>query len=79
MINLEDYFDEKKIKDKKCIVYTPKKKAVYMEEKNGEIYFVKKFMPHGKKAVTINLNLKRDQAKHYKYITDILKKLDIPH
>lgn len=79
MVNLNDYFDEEKLKEKKCIVYTQRKKAVYMEEKDGEVYFIKKYMPHGKKAIKINLNLKKDFAINYKCVSEILKKIGIPH
>lgn len=79
MINILDYFDDEKIKSKYCVVSNPKKRFVFKEEVNGEVYFIKKYTPHGKKAIRINLYLKRDRALHYRYISNLLKKLDIPH
>lgn len=79
MINSLDYFDEEKIKEKECIVNNPKKKFVFKEKINDDIFFIKKYTPHGKRAITINLFLKRDMGLHYIYISNLLKKIKIPH
>ncbi|MGL5982213.1 MAG: hypothetical protein ACRCZR_02705 [Cetobacterium sp.] len=79
MINNSDYFDDVRIKEKECLVSNPKKKFVFKEEVNGEVFFIKKYTPHGRRAVRINLFLKKDMGLHYKYISDLLKKIEIPH
>ena len=79
MVNVLDYFDDEKIKMKDCIVNNPKKKFVFREVIGNEVFFIKKYTPHGKKALRINLFVKRDRAEHYEYISNELKKIDIPH
>lgn len=79
MVNVLDYFDEEKIKIKECIVNTPGKKYVFREEVKGEVFYIKKYIPYGKKIITMNLYLKKDRAKHYEYISKKLTKIQIPH
>ncbi|MGL5053555.1 MAG: hypothetical protein ACRC5W_08235 [Cetobacterium sp.] len=79
MINNSDYFDDIKITEKECLVSNPKKKFVFKEEVNGEVFFIKKYTPHGRRGIKINLFLKRDMGLHYKYISRLLKKIEIPH
>lgn len=79
-INIEDYFDEEKIKTKELIVNEVGTRYVFREEVDAEVFFIKKYTPrHRKKRLRIFFHLERDKALHYKYISDILKKLNINH
>lgn len=79
MIDISDYFDEERIKNKKCIVNLKGKRYVFREEKNGKVFFIKKYTPHGKRKLRIYFGIERDQAKYNQYISDELTKIGIDH
>jgi len=82
MVNREkflEYFDENKTKEKKCIQNTKNRRIVFMEEINGEKYYIKKYIPRKQRKRSIAFGLQRDRAEHYKFISGKLEKLNIPH
>ena len=74
-----DYFNSEKLKGKKCIRNDRDKKNVYMEEIDGEIYYIKKYKAYGRRKRNMAFGLKRDPALYYKDISEKLKKIGIPH
>lgn len=74
-----DYFDSKKLKKKKCLRDYHGRRNVYEEIIDGEKYYIKKYRPHKQRKRGIAFGVIRDRAEHYKYISDKLKKIGIPH
>jgi len=74
-----DYFDPKKLKKKKCLRDYHGRRNVYEEIIDGEKYYIKKYRPHKQRKRGIAFGVIRDRAEHYKYISDKLKKIGIPH
>lgn len=75
----QDYFNLEKLKDKNCIRNDRDKKNVYMEEIDGKIYYIKKYKAYGRRKRNMAFGLKRDPALYYKDISEIFKKIGIPH
>ncbi|WP_319372291.1 hypothetical protein [uncultured Ilyobacter sp.] len=82
MVNREkflEYFDEKKIKDKNCLKNYRNRRVIFSEKIDGEMYYIKKYIPHKQRERAIAFGLQRDRAEHYKFISEKLDKLGIPH
>lgn len=82
MINRDrflEYFDKEKIQNKKCIQNNEGRRIVFTEEIDGEIYFIKKYIPRKQRKRSIAFGLRRDRVKHYKFISLKLEVLGIPH
>ena len=82
MVNREifiKYFDEDRIKDENCIQNTQNRRIIFTEEIEGERYYIKKYVPHKQRKRAIAFGLQRDRAEHYKFISEKLDKLGIPH
>lgn len=79
MINILDYFDDEKIKTKECIVNLKGKRYVFREKKNGKVFFIKKYTPHGKRKLRIYFGIERDQASYNQYISNELTKIGVDH
>lgn len=62
-----------------CISNHKDKTFVFREEINGQIYYIKKYIPYGKRKVRIALGILDDRTVHYKKISNRLIKLGIPH
>lgn len=75
----KDYFDSEKLKNKNCIRNDRDKKNVYIEEIDGEIYYIKKYKAYGRRKRNMAFGLKRDPARYYKDISEKFKKIGIPH
>lgn len=52
---------------------------VYLEEINGEKYYIKKYIPQNRKKWRILFGIQKDYAIHYKFISDKLKSMNVPH
>ena len=73
------YFDPEELKKKKCLRNYHGRRNVYEEIIDGEKYYIKKYRPHKQRKRGIAFGVIRDRAEHYKYISDKLKKIGIPH
>ncbi|UUV19298.1 hypothetical protein NRK67_07575 [Fusobacteria bacterium ZRK30] len=73
------YFDSGELKKKKCLRDYHGRRNVYIEEIDGEIYYIKKYRPHKQRKRGIAFGVTRDRAEHYKYISEKLKKIGILH
>lgn len=82
MINRDrflEYFDKEKIKKKKCIQNNEGRRIIFTEKIDGEIYFIKKYIPRKQRKRSIAFGLRKDRVEHYKFISDKLEILGIPH
>ena len=68
-----------KLKYKNCLRNYKDRRIIFFEEIDGEKYYIKKYVPHKQRKRSIALGLQRDRAEHYKFISDKLCKLGIPH
>ncbi len=74
-----DYFDAAKLKEKKCLRNYKNRRMVFLEEIDGEKYYIKKYVPHRQRKRAIAFGLKKDRAEHYKFISEKLDEIGIPH
>lgn len=62
-----------------CVQNYEKKRTVYKEKINEEIFYIKKYTLRKKESFLSNLKIKSDPAMHYKEISDELNKINILH
>lgn len=74
-----DYFDDKKLKNKKCLKNYRNRRIIFIEEIDDEKYFIKKYVPHKQRKRAIAFGFQRDRAEHYKFISEKLDELGIQH
>ena len=74
-----DYFDLEKLKYKNCLKNYKDRRLIFLEEINGEKYYIKKYIPHKQRKRAIAFGFSRDRAEHYKFISEKLKNIGIPH
>lgn len=76
------YFDkylEEDVEMNNCISNHKNKTMVFKEKVENEIYFIKKYIPYGKRKIRIAFKLLEDRSIHYKKIAEKLEKLKIPY
>ena len=74
-----EYFNKEKLNSIDCIRNYKDRKVIFKKEIDGKIYFIKKYVPYGKREKAIAFGLQRDRAKHYEYISKKLDKIGINH
>lgn len=74
-----EYFNDKKIYSKDCKKNHKNKKIIFYREIGQEKFWIKKYIPYGKRRFTIALGLKRDSVEHYNYISRKLDILGVEH
>ena len=60
-----------------CISNHKNKIVVYKEEIEGSLYYIKKYIPYGKRKIRVAFGLLNDRSKHYRKVTNILEKIKI--
>ena len=74
-----EYFNKEKLNSIDCIRNYKDRKVIFKKEIDGKIYFIKKYVPYGKREKAIAFGLQRDRAKHYEYISKKLDEIRINH
>lgn len=74
-----EYFDKNKNYSEDCLRNYKDRKVVFFKEIDGKRYYIKKYIPYGKREKAIAFGLQRDRALHYKFISEKFKKLGIKH
>ena len=62
-----------------CISNHKNKIVVYKEEIEGSLYYIKKYIPYGKRKIRVAFGLLNDRSKHYRKVTNILEKINLPY
>ena len=77
-----EFFD-KYLEDKgdfgECVSNHKNKMVVYKEEIEGSLYYIKKYIPYGKRKIRVAFGLLNDRSKHYRKVTNILEKINLPY
>lgn len=74
-----EYFNEEKIFSEDCLKNYKNRRIIFVKEIDGKKYYIKKYVPYGKREKLIAFGLLRDKAEHYKFISEKFKKLGIKH
>ena len=74
-----EYFNKEKLNSADCIRNYKDRKVIFKKEIEGKTYFIKKYVPYGKREKAIALGLQRDRAKHYEYISKKLDEIGVNH
>lgn len=74
-----EYFNQEKIYSSDCKRNHKNKKIVFYKEINDKKFWIKKYIPYGKRKFTIALGLKKDYVEHYKYISRKLDSIGVEH
>ena len=74
-----EYFNKEKLKSEDCIKNYKDRKVIIKKEIDGKVYFIKKYVPYGKREKAIAFGLQKDRAKHYEYISKKLDEIGINH
>ena len=74
-----EYFNKEKLNSEECFKNYKDRKVIFKKEIDGKIYFIKKYVPYGKREKAIAFGLQRDKVKHYEYISKKLDKIGIQH
>lgn len=74
-----EYFDKEKNYSKDCVRNYKDRKVVFFKEIDGKKYYIKKYIPYGKREKAIAFGLQRDRALHYKFISEQFRKLGVKH
>ena len=62
-----------------CISNHKDKTLVYKEKFEGKNFYIKKYIPYGKRRKRIAFGLYQDRALHYEKVCKYLAKLNIPY
>lgn len=74
-----EFLNENKLNTENCIRNYKNKRMIFKKEIDGKIYFIKKYIPYGRREKTIAFGLYRDRVNHYEYISKKLDKLGIKY
>ena len=62
-----------------CISNHKNKILVYKENVEGTNFYIKKYIPYGKRKIRIAFGIYDDRAIHYEKVVKYLEKLDLPY
>ena len=62
-----------------CISNHKNKILVYKENVEGTNFYIKKYIPYGKRKIRMAFGIYDDRAVHYEKVTKYLKKLNLPY
>ena len=62
----------------KCISNHKDKTLVYKEEFEGKDFYIKKYIPYGKRKIRMAFGIYDDRAIHYEKVVKYLEKLGLP-
>lgn len=74
----DKYLDDNEDLNKYIVSNYKNKRIVYMEVIEGEKYFIKKYIPYGKRKIRTAFGLYEDRAIHYEKIQKKIEKINIP-
>lgn len=74
----DKYLQEEDTKLGDCISNHKDKTLVYRETREGQVYYIKKYIPYGKRKLWTALGLRKDRVLHYQRISRKLEKLGLP-